>query len=146
MRNRRNLDSSTLHLHNALLAIVYTTVPMHSHLSYNRAKPTAPSPSIPPYTPSHCSCSPLLNVQEVYHGTKSLENPITSRLQQTHVPKLFIAKLTLHSSHSDKHRQGQTSTERGEDWHTTQCGTPEEAAPRLSGLWAERVEAELVDE
>ena len=60
-----------------------------------------------------------------FHGTKSLENPTTSCRQQTHVAKLFIARLTRHSSQRLRQRQGHARIVLGLDWHTTHCGPPE---------------------
>lgn len=48
-------------------------------------------------------------------GTQSLTNPPTSRRQVTQLPKLFIAKLTLQSSQTQRQRHGQAIIVRGED-------------------------------
>ena len=50
--------------------------------------------SLPTITPVH------------YHGTQSLIKATTSCLQQTQLPKLFIARLTLQSSQTLKHLHG----------------------------------------
>src|SRR2546429_9054062 len=57
------------------------------------------------------------------------ENPSTSLRQQTHLSKLFIARLTLQSSQRLRQRHGQTITLRDALWQTTQSGP---AVPRPS--------------
>lgn len=97
----------------------------------------------PPKPPLHTPQTPQA---PNHHGTNNRLNPTTSCRQQTHVPKLFIARLTLHSSHKLKHRHGHASTVRGADWQTTHCGPelPRPAAPvdhvEASGcpVWGDR--------
>jgi hypothetical protein len=58
------------------------------------------------------------------HGTNILLKLETRDLQQVHVSKFFIARLTLQSSHRLRHRQGQTIMLLGALWQTTHCGPP----------------------
>lgn len=75
-------------------------------------------------------------------GTNTLEKLATSLLQHTHLSKLFIASVTLQSSHKLRHRQGHTIMLRGELWQTTHCGpvSPIPEAPRAQDVgWEEDV-------
>lgn len=73
----------------------------------NALRPLSPTLCTDSFSPS--SAIPA-NKRNHNYGTKSLENPTTSWRQQTHVPKLFIARLTLHSSQRLRQRHGHAST------------------------------------
>jgi hypothetical protein len=62
------------------------------------------------------------NAKDGTYGTHNLTNPPTSWRQVTQLPKLFIARLTLHSSHTQRHRQGHVMIERGLVWQMTHGG------------------------
>lgn len=58
-------------------------------------------------------------------GTKILLKLPTSLRQHTHLSKLFIANVTLQSSHKLRHLHGHTIILRGALWQTTHCGPPD---------------------
>lgn len=72
-------------------------------------------------------------------GTHSRIKPPTSCRQVTQLPKLFIARLTRHSSQMHRQRQGQVIMERGFVWHTTHGGPfgPRPVAPDSHVLGSE---------
>jgi hypothetical protein len=76
--------------------------------------------------------SPRFYTTRIHQGTQILEKLPTSLLQQTHLSKLFIAKLTLQSSHRLKHLHGQTMIVLGVLWQTTHMGPSLALSPSLS--------------
>lgn len=90
----------------------------------NSHESSAQSPMQPPHPQRHPLHTPPPLLTPSPHGTNSRENPTTSCRQQTHVPKLFIASETLHSSHRLKQRHGHARIVLGLLWQTTHCGPP----------------------